>query len=77
MDISFPMKQETSSKDVQVGGNHYKDMKIQPITFIVENNIPYIEGNIIKYICRYKQKNGKEDLLKARHYIDMLIEGYR
>jgi len=58
----------------QVGGNHYKNMAIQPIEYIVKNNIPYIEGNVIKYISRWKQKNGVDDLRKARHYIDMLIE---
>jgi len=58
----------------QVGGTHYKNMVIQPIEYIVKNNIPYIEGNVIKYISRWKQKNGVDDLRKARHYIDMLIE---
>jgi hypothetical protein len=60
--------------DTQVGGNHYKDMKIQPVEYIIQNNIGYLEGNVIKYISRYKQKNGINDLRKARHYIDMLIE---
>jgi hypothetical protein len=58
----------------QVGGNHYKDCKIQPTEFIYANNIPFIEGNIIKYIVRHRSKNGIEDLKKARHYIDLLIE---
>lgn len=58
----------------QVGGNHYKGFVIQPVEFIYKNNIPFIEGNILKYILRYKQKNGVEDLKKARHYLDMLIE---
>lgn len=58
----------------QVGGNHYKSFKIQPIEFITINGLGYIVGNIIKYVCRYKVKNGIEDLRKARHYIDMLIE---
>ena len=52
--------------------SHY-DFAIQPVDFILENNIPFCEGNVIKYISRWKQKNGIEDLLKARHYIDMLI----
>lgn len=60
----------------QVGGTHYSDMKIEPINFIVSNEIPYREANIIKYICRYKKKNGKEDLLKARHYLDMILKEY-
>ena len=58
----------------QIGGNHYKNFAIQPIEFIVKNNLGFIEGNIIKYICRYHQKGGKEDLLKAKHYIELLIE---
>jgi len=63
-----------SAFDSQVGGNHYKSFKIQPIEFITINGLGYIVGNIIKYVCRYKSKNGIEDLRKARHYIDMLIE---
>lgn len=65
-----------STKNTQIGGSHYKDMAIQPTEYITKNNLGYIEGNIIKYISRYKSKNGLEDLKKARHYIDMLIEGY-
>lgn len=60
--------------NIQVGGNHYKDFAIQPIEFIHKNNLSYIQGNVIKYVCRYRDKNGIEDLKKARHYIDMLIE---
>ena len=62
--------------DVQHGGDHYQKMAIQPVQFIVENNIPWLEGNIIKYICRHRAKNGLEDLKKAQHYLDMLIENY-
>lgn len=58
----------------EVGGTHYKDMPIQPIEFITKNGLGFCVGNVIKYVCRYKAKNGKEDLLKARHYIDLLIE---
>ena len=60
--------------DKQEGGGHYKGLTIQPIEFIHLNGIPYIEGNVIKYICRHRQKNGLEDLLKAKHYIDLLIQ---
>lgn len=62
------------SNDHQIGGNHYKVMKIEPVTFIIKNDIPFVEGNIIKYVCRWKSKGGVEDLKKARHYIDMLIK---
>lgn len=58
----------------QVGGNHYKNCKIQPIEFIVANNLDFLQGNVIKYICRYKNKNGIVDLEKAKHYIEMLID---
>ena len=58
----------------QVGGDHYKSMTIQPSEFINKNNLPFAEGNAIKYLCRHKQKNQKEDLLKAKHYIDMAID---
>ena len=58
----------------QIGGNHYKDCKIQPTEFIHANGIPFIEGNIIKYIVRHRNKNGVEDLKKAKHYIDLLIQ---
>ena len=60
--------------DSQVGGNHYKDMKVQPSYFIHANGLGFLVGNVIKYVCRYKNKNGLQDLLKARHYIDMLID---
>lgn len=63
-----------SLKETQVGGTHYSKMKIQPIDFITENGLGYIEGIIIKYVCRYKDKNGLEDLKKAQHYLQMLIE---
>jgi hypothetical protein len=58
----------------QVGGDHYKSMVIQPSEFINKNNLPFAEGNAIKYLCRHKQTNQKEDLLKAKHYIDMAID---
>jgi hypothetical protein len=61
--------------DTQVGGSHYKDFAIQPIDFVIGNKLGFCEGNIIKYVCRHKKKGGLEDLLKARHYLDLLIEG--
>ena len=60
--------------DTQVGGGHYKQFKIQPFEFITKNNLSFAQGNVIKYICRYKDKNGLEDLKKVKHYVDMLIE---
>ena len=58
----------------QVGGGHYKDLKIQPVEYIHANKIGYFEGNVIKYVTRWRDKGGVEDLRKARHYIDLLIE---
>jgi hypothetical protein len=60
--------------DVQVGGGHYKDMPIQPAEFIHANALGYFEGNVVKYISRWRKKNGLQDLEKAKHYIDLLIE---
>ena len=68
------MKSEKSALNTEVGGNHYKEFRIQPIEFIEGNNLGFAVGNVIKYVCRYKYKNGKEDLLKAKHYIELLIE---
>ena len=71
-DFFYNMSDEIYKK--QVGGTHYKSMAIQPSEFINKINIPFAEGNAIKYLCRHKQKNQKEDLLKAKHYIDMAID---
>lgn len=64
----------TDANKVQVGGTHYKDKSIQPWDYIVKNNIPYLEGNIIKYVSRWRDKGGVDDLLKAQHYLSKLIE---
>ena len=58
----------------QVGGSHYESMIIQPSEFINRNNIPFAEGNAIKYLCRHKQKGQKQDLEKAIHYCQMAID---
>jgi hypothetical protein len=58
----------------QVGGSHYKKYKIQPSRFINDNKILFAEGNAIKYICRHQDKGGRQDLEKAIHYIQMIIE---
>ena len=64
-----------SALSVQVGGDHYKNYKIQPIDFIYSNDLPFIEGCIIKYICRYEKKGTPiEDLKKIKLYVDILIE---
>jgi hypothetical protein len=68
------MAKSCKASDIQVGGGHYAKYKIQPTEFIHKNNVPFIEGNIIKYVMRHREKNGVEDLKKAKHYIDLLIQ---
>ena len=63
-----------SSYDKQIGGSHYQGMSIQPSQFVIENKMLFPEGSAIKYICRHSKKNGKQDLLKAIHFIEMIIE---
>lgn len=70
------MNTTTNPLDMQVGGSHYKDMKIQPVEFIMANNLGFCEGNIIKYTCRYSKKGGKQDLEKVKHYVDLLLQSY-
>ena len=62
------------SLQVQVGGDHYKTMKIQPIEYIMVNDLGFIEGNIVKYITRWKQKGGKQDIEKVIHYAQLLLD---
>jgi len=63
-----------SAYDRQVGGSHYQNFSIQPSKFVIENRLLFPEGSAIKYICRHSYKGGKEDLLKAIHFIEMIIE---
>lgn len=65
------------AKQRQVGGKHYTGYKIQPVEFITVNKIGFIEGNVIKYLLRFKEKNGLQDLDKAIHYIELLKELYK
>lgn len=58
----------------QVGGSHYKGFKIQPVEYCHANGLGFLEGNVIKYVTRHKEKHGREDLLKARHYLNMLLD---
>jgi hypothetical protein len=67
---------QDNPKEKQVGGRHYKDMAIQPSEFIVKNKLDWYQGNVIKYVVRHDQKNGKQDLEKAIHYLQLMIEYY-
>lgn len=58
----------------QIGGDHYKTMRIQPTTFIEQNKLGWCEGNAVKYICRHNTKHGEKDILKAIHYLELLLE---
>jgi|TARA_R100000426_G_scaffold86526_1_gene68210 hypothetical protein len=60
-------------QDKQIGGSHYKNMVIQPYEFISKNELTFFQGNVIKYVCRYKQKNGIQDLEKVIHYCQLEI----
>ena len=58
----------------QIAGSHYKDLPIQPVEYIHANAMGYLEGNVVKYVSRWRKKNGIADLEKAKHYIELLIE---
>ncbi len=62
------------SLEKQVGGKHYSSMKIQPAEFINENKLLFAEGNAIKYICRHSMKGKRQDIEKAIHYLEMILE---
>lgn len=68
------MTDQTNPLDVQISGDHYKSLPIQPVEYIHANQIPFIEGNVIKYVSRWRSKGGLKDLEKAKHFIDLLIE---
>ena len=71
-----PLTGEAHSVELrsQVGGNHYAKCAIQPIDYIMANGLDYLQGNVIKYVTRYRDKNGVEDLEKAAHYLRIMIE---
>jgi len=63
-----------SALDKQEGGGHYKELKIQPVEYIVANKLSFLEGNVVKYITRHKQKNGVEDIKKVIHYCELILQ---
>jgi len=63
-----------STYNKQIGGTHYQNFKIQPSKFVIENELLYPEGCVIKYILRHRLKGKRQDLEKAKHFIDMIIE---
>jgi hypothetical protein len=68
------MEEEVTALQKQVGGAHYAEMASQPIEFITANDLSFLEGNIIKYVCRHKKKNGADDIKKAMHYCELLLQ---
>ena len=74
IDASNQMELFPTANDVQVAGTHYKNKAIQPWDYIIGNNLGYLEGNIVKYVSRWKDKGGVDDLRKAQHYLSKLIE---
>lgn len=63
-----------SALNQQAGGSHYKNLAIQPVQYIMANNLDFLQGNIIKYTTRHKEKNGAEDLRKVIHYAQLALE---
>jgi len=74
IDLENYQYHEGSALREQVGGDHYSKLAIQPVEYITKNKLSYLAGNVIKYVTRYKDKNGLQDLQKAKHYVEMLIE---
>lgn len=69
-----PSTRKQSASSRQVGGDHYRDNAIQPIEYILANELGFCEGNVVKYITRYKHKGGVQDLDKVIHYVELLKE---
>lgn len=68
------MADKPKALDVQVGGNHYKQWPIQPVEFVHANNVPFIEGNCIKYLMRHRDRGGAADIRKVIHYCELLLQ---
>lgn len=68
------MQESQSALNIQQGGAHYKTLAIQPVEYINANNLSFFQGNVVKYTTRYKDKKGAEDLKKAIHYLQMMLE---
>lgn len=75
-ELPFVDDEPKTAWDKQEGGSHYKDLKIQPMQYALDNKLDYAQANVVKYVTRHASKNGKEDLLKAIHNIELMIEYY-
>lgn len=67
-------RQIAKATDTQVGGSHYKEFAIQPVEFIERNKLGFLEGNVVKYVCRHGKKAGAADIRKAKHYLDLILQ---
>jgi len=77
VESTFPSERtnvENTALNIQVGGGHYKDMKIQPVEYIHANNLSFLEGNVVKYITRHKTKNKAQDIRKIIHYCTLILQ---
>ena len=72
----FDIKVERLAKDIQIGGDHYKNLAIQPGEYITKNRLNWYEGNVVKYVTRHQSKNRKQDIEKAIHYLQLMLEQY-
>lgn len=73
-DLDLPVLDKLSPLAQQAGGDHYKKMAIQPVEYITKNNLSFMEGLVIKYVSRHKVKNGPEDIKKAIHTLQLILQ---
>lgn len=73
MGLTMAEERDKSPLEVQIGGDHYKKYKIQPAEFAHANKLDFFQGSVVKYVTRFRDKNGKADLAKAKHFLDLLI----
>jgi len=72
--MTTPPNQPTGALAVQEGGNHYKEMKIQPVEFAHANGLAFIEASVVKYVTRHRRKDGAKDIRKAIHFLELLLQ---
>ena len=72
--LTVPSSVTQSALNVQVGGEHYKNLAIQPVAYIHANNLSFLEGNVVKYITRHKTKNKAQDIRKVIHYAQLILQ---
>lgn len=73
-EIGERLTRERNALSRQEGGAHYREYSIQPVEYIVANDLGFLAGNVVKYVTRYRDKNGAEDIRKAIHYLELILE---